>query len=96
MGNPVWPAAKFRANQGATYSSHNREQALLSSPRAGDEAERAGGHEPMPPIGVEESREEAAYRMQVLRRLPSLKTLDCTDVSEEERARARSPVGLFV
>lgn len=42
--------------------------------------------------GWEEREEEAAYRLQVVRRLPGLLTLDCTDVTDEERARAKEVI----
>lgn len=45
----------------------------------GDGGERGEGRE----------GDEAAYRLHVVKRLPGLVTLDCVDVTEEERARAK-------
>lgn len=96
MGNPAWLASypssstNFLAVGAATATEppparRNRGHKRRSS----DEAERAGGHSPFESSSSEDcSREgEAAYRIRVLRRLPGLQTLDCVDVTEEERER---------
>lgn len=41
-------------------------------------------------VGGEEEELEAAYRLHVVQRLPGLVTLDCVDVTEAERSRAKS------
>lgn len=105
MGNPVWPAARSRAANATTYpaqrdaglserrATRNKSQDQ-SSPGRIDEAEEAGGHQPRhaSTTSADEDSVETEYRMHILRRLPRLKTLDCTDVSPEERSRASPPV----
>ena len=78
MGNPVWPANKSRATSAAAAAQ-----------RSGEEggAEGAGGG-----LGggtAAEGREEEAYRLRVVSRLPGLMMLDCADVTEQERTRAK-------
>lgn len=101
MGNPVWPAAKVRARaggaavsgasdgekyaSGASASSKSYKGGVVAGMEA---AGRGGDGGEGAQVGLE-GQEEAAYRLHVVRRLPGLLTLDCTDVSEEERATAR-------
>lgn len=87
MGNPVWPAlSSSKPRKAASTAGHSR--------RSLGEAERAGGHKSGG--GEEEGglgEEEAMFRIRVLRRLPGLQTLDCTDVTDEERLRASQARG---
>lgn len=87
MGNPVWPAAKSRA--AAVAAADGGEAAAAAGGAAagtGDTTTDMGGADVM--AGAE-GKEEAEYRLHVVRRLPGLMTLDCADVTEEERSRAK-------
>eukprot|EP00752_Nemacystus_decipiens_P006185 g5581.t1 len=56
-------------------------------------AEAEGGGEEQDLLGgadAEGGEEEAEYRLHVVKRLPGLVTLDCADVTEAERSRAKS------
>lgn len=61
--------------------------AANKSSRTGGEGQ---GEEEQEAATEEEEEEEEAYRLHVVRRLPGLLTLDCLDVSEVERGRAKS------
>ncbi|CAM9761669.1 unnamed protein product [Pylaiella littoralis] len=82
MGNPVWPASKSRTAAAAAAAA-----AAVAAEQEGVEEQQQ-----QQLLGLEaegEGRAEAAYRLQVVQRMPGLVTLDCTDVSEEERRRAK-------
>lgn len=54
-------------------------------------AQAEGSGEGQELLGVEGEEEgEVAYRLHVVQRLPGLVALDCVDVTEAERARAKS------
>lgn len=91
MGNPVWPAAKVRARAGGAADSFALDGGGgKQGVGAGGEAVGVGGEGEGEEgaVGIE-GQEEAAYRWHVVKRLPGLLTLDCTDVTDEERARAK-------
>ena len=85
MGNPVWPAAKSRAREGGAPETKHARVAWEGG--SGTGSGRA--------LGLE-TEEEKAYRLHVVRRLPGLVTLDCADITEEERTRAKVNVSLIV
>ncbi|CAM9759541.1 unnamed protein product, partial [Laminaria digitata] len=101
MGNPVWPAAISRArgdagsDGGETYSSlHESRSAGGKGAAVSDAAEGVAEGEGGAGEGTGDRMagwegEEMAYRLHVVRRLPGLVTLDCADVTEKERARAK-------
>lgn len=78
----MWPAAKVRAAAAAQRSG----EAGAEGQDRGEE----GGAEEL--LGME-GKEEEAYRLRVVSRLPGLMMLDCADVTEQERSRAKEVGG---
>lgn len=91
MGNPVWPAAaKSTSSKAAGPASTAAEEE-----KEGVAAEGGGGGGRGKKVDPERTgeggkeEEEERYRLHVVRRLTGLVTLDCADVTEEERNRAK-------
>eukprot|EP00903_Cladosiphon_okamuranus_P016371 g15098.t1 len=77
--NDVFPRLKSLALMGNPVWA-------AAKPRPGPEGDEEDQDKEQEVDGVE----EAAYRLQVVMRLPGLVTLDCVDVTEAERSRAKS------
>ncbi|CAM9974102.1 unnamed protein product [Ectocarpus sp. 6 AP-2014] len=93
MGNPVWPAAakstSSKATSAASTAAEEEKEGVAAEGGGGGGGGRGKKVDPERTGEGGKEEEEERYRLHVVRRLPGLVTLDCADVTEEERNRAK-------